>query len=166
MKIKKKEPSVGILGKIINSFSNSKQDTYSCDFINPKIDKIDKIDELGVAKSYALSPLGANLAANSWVKIAQDLTTDVIPAGKYLMIYTATIGAKSGIVSLNPSLDGERLPMHSRQTVPFYNDLTSSAQCCWWVEFPTDSTHTLNIYQYASVTTTSSAVGVLFIRIG
>ena len=34
MKIRKKEPSIGILGKIINSFSSSKQDTYSCDFIN------------------------------------------------------------------------------------------------------------------------------------
>lgn len=34
MRIRKKEPSVGVLGKIINSFSSSEQDTYSCDFIN------------------------------------------------------------------------------------------------------------------------------------
>ena len=34
MRIKKKEPSVGVLGKIVNLFSNSKQDTYSCDYIN------------------------------------------------------------------------------------------------------------------------------------
>lgn len=38
MKIKKTEPSVGILGKIVNLFSNSKQDTYSCDYINKIID--------------------------------------------------------------------------------------------------------------------------------
>ena len=36
MRIKKKEQSVGLLGKIVNLFSNSKQDTYSCDYINTK----------------------------------------------------------------------------------------------------------------------------------
>lgn len=34
MKIRKKEQSFGILGKIINSLSQSKNDTYSCDYIN------------------------------------------------------------------------------------------------------------------------------------
>ena len=34
MRIKKKEQSVGILGKITNLFSNSKQDAYSCDYVN------------------------------------------------------------------------------------------------------------------------------------
>lgn len=34
MRIRKKEPSVGILGKIVNLFSNSTKDTYSCDYIN------------------------------------------------------------------------------------------------------------------------------------
>ena len=37
MRIKKVEPSVGILGKIVNLFSSSKQDTYSCDYINSTI---------------------------------------------------------------------------------------------------------------------------------
>ena len=36
MRIKKKEQSVGLLGKIVNLLSNSKQDTYSCDYINTK----------------------------------------------------------------------------------------------------------------------------------
>ena len=34
MKIRKIEPSVGILGKILNIFSNSDKDTYSCDYLN------------------------------------------------------------------------------------------------------------------------------------
>lgn len=34
MKIRKKESSVGVLGKILNLFNNSKKDTYSCDYIN------------------------------------------------------------------------------------------------------------------------------------
>lgn len=34
MKIRKVEPSVGILGKILNIFSSSNKDTYSCDYLN------------------------------------------------------------------------------------------------------------------------------------
>lgn len=34
MKIKKIATSIGVLGKILNSKSSSKQDTYSCDYIN------------------------------------------------------------------------------------------------------------------------------------
>lgn len=34
MKIKKKSQSVGVLGKILNIFSNSDKDTYSCDYLN------------------------------------------------------------------------------------------------------------------------------------
>lgn len=34
MKIKKKSQSVGVLGKILNIFSNSDKDTYSCKYID------------------------------------------------------------------------------------------------------------------------------------
>ena len=34
MRIKKKEQSIGILGKVLNLFSTSKDSTYSCDYIN------------------------------------------------------------------------------------------------------------------------------------
>ena len=34
MKIRKVEPSVGILGKILNIFSKSDKDSYSCKYIN------------------------------------------------------------------------------------------------------------------------------------
>ena len=34
MKIRKIEPSVGILGKILNIFSSSNKDSYSCKYIN------------------------------------------------------------------------------------------------------------------------------------
>lgn len=34
MRIRKTEQSVGILGKILNAFSNSNKDTYSSDYIN------------------------------------------------------------------------------------------------------------------------------------
>lgn len=38
MKIKKKEPSVGIVGKVLNLFSGSSKDTYSCEYLNDKIE--------------------------------------------------------------------------------------------------------------------------------
>lgn len=34
MKIRKIEPSVGILGKILNIFNSSNKDSYSCKYIN------------------------------------------------------------------------------------------------------------------------------------
>lgn len=37
MRIKKKQTSVGILGKILNSKSNSKQDTYSANYIDNNV---------------------------------------------------------------------------------------------------------------------------------
>ena len=39
MKIRKKEPSIGIVGKILNAFSSSKQDTYSADYINSALEE-------------------------------------------------------------------------------------------------------------------------------
>lgn len=39
MKIKKIEPSIGLIGKITNLFSKSKNDTYSCDYINNIVNK-------------------------------------------------------------------------------------------------------------------------------
>lgn len=44
MKIRKVEPSVGILGKILNIFSNSKKDTYSSYFINNLISEATEIE--------------------------------------------------------------------------------------------------------------------------
>ena len=40
MKIRKIAPSVGILGKILNIFSNSDKDTYSCNYINNAIKEV------------------------------------------------------------------------------------------------------------------------------
>lgn len=34
MRIRKKETSVGFIGKVLNILNNSKQDAYSCDYIN------------------------------------------------------------------------------------------------------------------------------------
>ena len=39
MKLRKKENIVGVIGKILNTFSSSKQDTYSADYINTVLEK-------------------------------------------------------------------------------------------------------------------------------
>ena len=39
-RIRKKEQSIGILGKITSLFSNSNKDAYSCDYVNNKLCKI------------------------------------------------------------------------------------------------------------------------------
>lgn len=49
MKIKKKLQSVGILGKILNIFSNSDKDTYSCKYIDSNMQGglLDKLFPIG-----------------------------------------------------------------------------------------------------------------------
>ena len=37
MRIRKTEPSTGVLGKIVNEYSESTTDTYSCDYVNDTI---------------------------------------------------------------------------------------------------------------------------------
>lgn len=50
MKIRKKEPSIGILGKIINSFSSSKQDAYSADYVNNTLETLENNLNNNIAK--------------------------------------------------------------------------------------------------------------------
>lgn len=85
MKIRKKEPSVGVLGKIVNSFSSSKQDTYSCNEINkipmkilPENTNIDEILDNGnfaIFNAKGTLPSGFNpddnnvfIESNLWYK--------------------------------------------------------------------------------------------------
>jgi hypothetical protein len=75
MRIRKKEPSVGILGKIVNSFSSSKNDTYSCNEINkipmkvlPENTNIDEILDNGnfaIFNAKGTLPSGFNLDDNN-----------------------------------------------------------------------------------------------------
>lgn len=50
MRIKKESKSVGVLGKILNLFSNSKEDTYSCDYINNKVKDVYSEQEIKTNK--------------------------------------------------------------------------------------------------------------------
>ena len=50
MKIRKKETSIGIVGKILNTFSSSKQDTYSADYINSALKEHYSLEETFTGK--------------------------------------------------------------------------------------------------------------------
>lgn len=57
MRIKKESKSVGVLGKILNLFSNSKDDTYSCDYINNNILQFkDLTNEISYSSKYSQIP--------------------------------------------------------------------------------------------------------------
>lgn len=56
MRIKKIATSIGVLGKILNSKSSSKQDTYSCDYINKdtEITKISNEDFIDLNTGFSI----------------------------------------------------------------------------------------------------------------
>lgn len=62
MKIKKKSQSIGILGKILNIFSNSKKDTYSSYFINNLISEATEIESWQINAAYAVVKLKNGVA--------------------------------------------------------------------------------------------------------
>ena len=47
MKIRKKETSIGVVGKVVNTKTNSDNDTYSCNYINADEFTIDNSTTLG-----------------------------------------------------------------------------------------------------------------------
>ena len=68
MKIRKTEPSVGILGKIVNLFSNSTKDTYSCDYINQSQESLETVintltESINKAKKVVLTGQWINAVA-------------------------------------------------------------------------------------------------------
>lgn len=86
MKIKKKEQSVGILGKITSLFSNSKTDTYSCDYINNKFDDL-QIIKLEVTEK-------TSLGYGAYNKLAFGAATNIV--GNELSYDATNIEVKVG----------------------------------------------------------------------
>lgn len=73
-KIKKMEQSIGVVGNVVNKQIESKQDTYSCDYLNKKDDYINKLkstitaylpDESEYTTNERNSLVNANVVGNS-----------------------------------------------------------------------------------------------------
>lgn len=65
MRIRKIATSIGVLGKILNSKSSSKQDTYSCDYINNMIKKFNGSITTNI-NGNAETPLSADKTILCW----------------------------------------------------------------------------------------------------
>ena len=207
MKLRKVYQGVIPEHKILNSFSESQSDTYSCETINTMISEIDlsnavveetdptvpqhvkNITEEDIAKwnsgtgsdgiefndavrrKWTYTPtVATDPSAHGWVKVCSTVTTDVLPKGKYLILYRGTLGtyesASTAISSLTGGLDGTRLDNTTRNTLPLVYNLVSTGQVQYYVEFTEDKTHTLDMYQYANVRTYITATVIDVIRIG
>lgn len=158
MKIKKVSGTVVLDGNIVDSLEdNSSTNAPSQRAVNEALKKRRHWD-------YALSIKTNSL--NAWSELANTLTTDVIPAGKYIILYTATYnGTGAGYATINPALDGTRLLDFTRASIPIVKGLYTSAQSVVYQEFTTDSTHTVNIYIYSTGSGSASNCRVRFIRI-
>lgn len=123
----------------------------------------------GSLYTYTLTAASGNLAANGWRDACVTLTTGVIPKGTYMVITTITIipqATGSGhIVSSDCVIDGARQGNYSRNTVPLYNNLSSTANAAFIIGFNTDATHTLNIQLYPSIVVSSAVPMIRLIRL-
>lgn len=158
MKIRKVYGSAILNGNVVDSLEgNSSTNAPSQRAVNEVLNKRRQWD-------YQLS-LKTN-SLNAWSEIATTLTTDVIPAGKYIILYSATYnGTGNGYATINPALDGTRLLDFTRASLPVVKGLFTSAQSTVYQEFKTDSTHTVNIYIYSTGSGSASGCRVRFIRI-
>lgn len=80
MKIRKVEPSVGILGKILNIFSSSNKDSYSCKYINDTYG--------GGVKDYSTDEVKLD---EKWIDgkpIYRKVVQNIVPTGLGKIIYT------------------------------------------------------------------------------
>ena len=121
---------------------------------------------IGTAYEYVLTKTSGSLSAGAWVKLGVDYTTPVLPKGKYMITYMASIYCNNGLCTLNPGLDGARLSVHSRVTIPTYNGLLTSGQSTVYAEFEEDATHVVNCYAYGNVAVSSDQLMVRFVKVG
>lgn len=131
----------------------------------PKGDKT--TNEINVYRYVLTSKTSAS--AGSWQPLAEDLTTDIIPKGKYLILFAGSFtntSGLSGLASINPYLDSGRTVMETRQSVAFGNTLLLSAQSLVVTSFVEDSTHVINLHVYSNQTLSNTNVVVTFVRLG
>lgn len=119
--------------------------------------------------TYIITASTSDLAANAWRDAGTTVTTGVIPKGKYLVLTTVTglpqASGTGNIFSSDCLIDGVRQGTHSRNTVPLFNGLNSTANAAFIVEFGSDATHTLNIQVYTTIVMRAANPMIRFIRL-
>lgn len=100
--------------------------------------------------NYILSPIGTSYAVNGWRTMASNYTTEVIPAGTYLIIFKFTVSSGQpgqGLTTTRAVIDGSEISPIARISIPT-GGATMSGMIVAPVTFSTNTTHTLNGHTY------------------
>lgn len=153
--LKNNEP----LGEILNENSSSNKDTYSCDFLNNKFNQY---------FVYYPTRVTTSLASGGWRNMATALTTDVLPAGQYLIFSSCHLYGSVNSVGLATTrimVDGVE-ETYGRESIPIMSGYLTSSSAMATKIFTTSTTHTINIQIYGSQNmTVPDNVKLVFLRV-
>lgn len=119
----------------------------------------------GDTYQYSLNPVSNSPTANTWSLGFDNFTTDILPKGRYLVIFSASIlSSGNGMITFRYVMDGT--PYNGiRATIPLMTGLTSSGQFSVMLPFNTDTTHTVNMELYGSTNYRVNVGAVTFIKL-
>lgn len=99
-----------------------------------------------------LTGINAKMDPGAWRQATNELTTQVLPRGRYLVIAGATYSAgvtSIGIATTRVIFDGGELGMGSRQTIPIGSaTMTSNSVNVINIGGDSDTTHTISLQVY------------------
>ena len=137
------QPSIPDINKVTDSDMNEIKSVVN--------NNASELGAIGEIREYTLNRKTSTLSSGSWQEMVTSKTTDVLPAGTYLVLFKGVIGgttSTTNIISLEPWLDNYG-SAYNRLTIPV-TSLQSSFQV-WRILTPqTDSTHTMTIKGYGS----------------
>lgn len=119
------------------------------DILNANAEIISQIQNVGEVKQYTLTTIRSAFNTGAWRTMAQNYTTDVIPAGKYLVVLSCDLSSGQsgmGLATVRPYIDGADV-YFGRNSVPTGSALMA-VTTTFIKEFNTDATHTLNAQAY------------------
>ena len=125
------------------------------------------LSNVGDKYEYTLTRTTATVATLAWHNLATNKTTDVIPTGRYLIIFRGEVSgtvSTTNVCTIQPSIDGG-VSVSQRLSIPT-NNYGSAFQVWRIVDFNTATTHTINIQGWSNSQFTVSRDAVAtFIRL-
>lgn len=129
-------------GQIVNEHSTSESNVYSSKYIN---------DTIGARYTYIPNSISTSIGTGSWSRASEDITTAILPAGRYLVICTINLNSSGqggmGLSTVRVMFDGTEMGGQFRQTIPTIN-ATMSSNASGILELNTETTHTLSFQIY------------------
>ena len=127
------------------------------------------LSALGSQYLYSFSGLKTNQGSSNWHTCYDNLTTGVLPKGRYLFIFNSTFTRYDGntgiaLHTIRPIIDGTT---HDARCTSVITNLTSTLQITMTRYFSTEGTHTINVEGYGQANwnlTGSNYVDIIRIR--